>query len=325
MNQNSVLRTIDANFNRTREALRVIEDILRFSQADRKILLKLRTIRHYFTSSYISHFKSLPLSFRDVEKDEGKENKPYPAKNLIQILKRNLMRAGEGLRTIEECSRISAPDSTKIWQKLRFDIYAIEKEILLCIQDKSIQTPFFAIHLPEIDKYSIKALLRFYPEDSSPFFIIKCTNNVSGFVSDLRNFRKSNRKAIFIVYERVDIAFASDADGVHLNENSISSMDARRLLQGKIIGKTVRGKINISEIDYLNYISLPETSFCGPLLTKRIKNIKLYIAVILESCREIKQAKDIVADGVILKLDSLNEKKLIIIEKAIRNFYGEKA
>jgi thiamine-phosphate pyrophosphorylase len=46
-------------------------------------------------------------------------------------------------------------------------------------------------------------------------------------------------KAIFLVNDRVDVALAVDADGVHLGQDDMSITVARRLLGKKIIGITV--------------------------------------------------------------------------------------
>ena len=40
----------------------------------------------------------------------------------------------------------------------------------------------------------------------------------------------------FIINDRVDIAMLCDADGVHLGQSDIPAKEARKLMQGKIIG-----------------------------------------------------------------------------------------
>lgn len=51
-------------------------------------------------------------------------------------------------------------------------------------------------------------------------------------------------KALLIVNDRVDVALASGADGVHLGQTDMAYKDARRLLGNRIIGVTVH---NIEE------------------------------------------------------------------------------
>lgn len=66
-------------------------------------------------------------------------------------------------------------------------------------------------------------------------------------------------KKIFIVNDRVDIAYLSKADGVHLGENDIEVKEARRLLGGRyIIGKTTHSyqEIKIYQNEKVDYLSL---------------------------------------------------------------------
>ncbi|MCX6695757.1 MAG: thiamine phosphate synthase [Candidatus Altiarchaeota archaeon] len=47
-------------------------------------------------------------------------------------------------------------------------------------------------------------------------------------------------RAVFLVNDRVDVALASDADGVHVGQDDMTIEDARRILgKGKVIGVTV--------------------------------------------------------------------------------------
>ena len=49
-------------------------------------------------------------------------------------------------------------------------------------------------------------------------------------------------KALFVVNDRLDVAMAAGADGVHLPEASLSVADARRIApSGSIVGKSVHG------------------------------------------------------------------------------------
>ena len=52
INWNKIYRIIDANFNRTREGLRVVEEIARFFKEDSNITATLRGIRHLLTKTF---------------------------------------------------------------------------------------------------------------------------------------------------------------------------------------------------------------------------------------------------------------------------------
>ncbi|HPP66371.1 MAG TPA: hypothetical protein PKX05_00470, partial [bacterium] len=146
-----LLRIIDANFNRVREGLRVIEDILRFSSSGNNFQAQLREIRHLFTFSYIKYFGSIPITKRNILEDIGKNNPPYRAKTSKEIVLRNFLRIEEGIRSIEECSAVVCPQSTHIWQELRFKIYAIEKRVQSILPEKEIPAFFIGIMLSGFD------------------------------------------------------------------------------------------------------------------------------------------------------------------------------
>jgi len=58
-------------------------------------------------------------------------------------------------------------------------------------------------------------------------------------------------KAIFIINDRVDIALAVDADGVHLGDDDMPFIEARKLLQNKIIGLTAHNTFEAKEAEEL--------------------------------------------------------------------------
>ncbi|MBU1148426.1 MAG: hypothetical protein KKD11_08775, partial [Candidatus Omnitrophica bacterium] len=83
MNQ-ELLKIIDANLNRTREGLRVCEDIARFAVIDKKISRSLKAMRHSVTKALLSSkrfalrqlvkardTKNDPMKFVDFEKQKG--------------------------------------------------------------------------------------------------------------------------------------------------------------------------------------------------------------------------------------------------------------
>ena len=72
--------------------------------------------------------------------------------------------------------------------------------------------------------------------------------------------------SLFIVNDRVDIALASDADGVHLGQEDIDIITARKLLgSSKIIGITANNSVDITNAikngsDYIGIGPVFETS-----------------------------------------------------------------
>ncbi|HYM61077.1 MAG TPA: thiamine phosphate synthase, partial [Thermoanaerobaculia bacterium] len=54
-----------------------------------------------------------------------------------------------------------------------------------------------------------------------------------------KRIRRMTQSALFIVNDRVDVALASDADGVHVGPDDMRPADVRRLVGDKIVGVSV--------------------------------------------------------------------------------------
>ena len=123
MNEN-YLRLIDANLNRLREGIRVVEDIFRYVYNDKQTALKLKELRH---SSRLENYIEL-LETRDVKNDvlrssiKSEQNRS----DLYSILIANFKRAQESSRVLEEfCKLISIEDSEN-FKYIRYELYNLE-------------------------------------------------------------------------------------------------------------------------------------------------------------------------------------------------------
>lgn len=135
-----VLRLIDANFNRSREGLRVCEDMARFLLDSGPLTRKFKDIRHSVTAIVVGPMtgktvgKAVMLSdFRDVIRDVGRcSNKKSEMTRLDcrDIFYANLERAKESLRVLEEFFKLIDRDSSGALSRLRFRMYDIEKRSL---------------------------------------------------------------------------------------------------------------------------------------------------------------------------------------------------
>ncbi len=130
MHKKRLLRVIDANFNRLKEALRVVEDIFRFIYEDNGLRKKTRKLRHALdVIADDDKFSEVTLE-RDSGTDLGRKTDllELNRKNFSDILFINLQRAKESSRVLEEFFKISFPAKVSVLKKLRYDIYDLEKE-----------------------------------------------------------------------------------------------------------------------------------------------------------------------------------------------------
>ena len=131
----AVWRALDANCNRAREGFRVAEDAARFVLNQPRLLARLKKLRHEVTSAEKSLFKSHQLRAlaRDVEKDLGRGNKEKNEKHRatpVDLLRANLKRAQEALRSLEEFSKVIQHPASTRFKRLRYECYKIEEEWL---------------------------------------------------------------------------------------------------------------------------------------------------------------------------------------------------
>jgi len=131
--QARILRTVDANINRVSEGLRVLEDVARFVLEDEKSTRLLKSVRHQVNNLARSLGIHLLLS-RDSEGDIGAAGDLIKEhSDLNSIVRANAKRAQEGLRVLEELTKLpelkNAIPANEI-RKSRYLIYTIEVSLI---------------------------------------------------------------------------------------------------------------------------------------------------------------------------------------------------
>lgn len=131
---NSSLRLIDVNFNRTKEGLRVCEDIVRFKYNHKALTAAFKKLRHDCSKVLLEFpipYKSI-VKARNSHHDVGKDSVIYLKKKPAwhDILISNIKRSEESLRVLEEASKVIAPAKSRRFQALRFKLYELEKKTI---------------------------------------------------------------------------------------------------------------------------------------------------------------------------------------------------
>lgn len=121
---NNYLRLIDANLNRLREGIRVVEDIFRYVYNDKQTAIKLKELRHL---SRLENYIEL-LETRDVNNDvlrasiKSEQNRT----NLYSILIANFKRAQESARVLEEFTKLISIKDSENFKYIRYELYNLE-------------------------------------------------------------------------------------------------------------------------------------------------------------------------------------------------------
>ena len=128
----TALRIVDANLNRLREALRVIEEYHRFGGGgDEAVALK--AMRHSLQSIEERIGRQRMLAGRDTATDPfSSEVRPEEEqrRGLADVATASLKRAQEAARVLEEYTKVLAdPAAAQQAKKVRFGLYDLEKRL----------------------------------------------------------------------------------------------------------------------------------------------------------------------------------------------------
>lgn len=124
-----LFRVIDANLNRLKEGIRVIEDIMRYRDNNKEISSQLKALRH---KARINETKEL-LQYRDSINDvlRSSTKSELNRSDVTSILSANFKRGQESARTLEEIYKLENIEYSENFKYIRYELYNLEKEIIL--------------------------------------------------------------------------------------------------------------------------------------------------------------------------------------------------
>lgn len=123
-------RIIDANINRLKEGLRVLEEIARFILNNHMLTTEFKKTRHKIDLVMKGRFSDL-IKSRKILSDVGRKIhiEELKRKNIKDIFFANIQRVKESIRVLEEFSKLKDKNTALEFKKLRYNIYGIEKKI----------------------------------------------------------------------------------------------------------------------------------------------------------------------------------------------------
>ncbi len=243
------LRIIDANLNRIGEGLRLLEDTARLLLNDAVLTQQLKAIRHEILTKDLPANKQL-LQSRDSEGDVGIDIEApgdEKGRELLLTVVANSRRVQESLRVLEELAKVPGTPlklDTEKFKQARFKLYTIEQTLLarLLRQDKIKQLPgLYAIidtqYLKERNPIDVAGqVIRGGATTIQLRDKIMTRKELLPAAQQLKNLC-AEHKVLFIVNDYLDVALATDADGLHLGQHDLPARVARKLLpMDKILG-----------------------------------------------------------------------------------------
>jgi thiamine-phosphate pyrophosphorylase len=264
--ERSAYRIIDANFNRAREACRVVEEFCRFVLNSSSLTERAKKLRHKLSASIGKLNAGRLIAGRDTPGDVGVGmtiEKQLTRGNLNDCFIAGCKRLTEALRALAEIIRIDNESLAAAIEKLRFDAYTLEKDIII-FSDTSAK--FKSVRLYIVITSNLLADVISLTHKCAAGGA-DCIQLRAKEVEDDRHFALAvefvkickDAGIISIINDRTDIAAACGADGVHLGQNDLPVEQARGLqLAPLIIGKSTHSlkQLKAACAENLTYVGL---------------------------------------------------------------------
>lgn len=123
-----IYRVIDANLNRLKEGIRVVEDLMRYLYNNKILSKKLKSLRHLAiyenTDVLLKHRDSINDVLRPSIESELNRT------NLNSIVIANFKRAQESARVLEELFKLEDAKQSENFKHIRYELYDAEKEVI---------------------------------------------------------------------------------------------------------------------------------------------------------------------------------------------------
>ena len=132
-----IYRTLDANLNRSREGLRVIEEIARLYLADRRLAKRLKLLRSELAGTTRDIAAAL-IRARNAKGDVGAgihSRKEKERLDILDVFTANSKRVEESLRVLEEFSKLINKKMGLQFKALRFKFYTLEKDMYIALSE----------------------------------------------------------------------------------------------------------------------------------------------------------------------------------------------
>jgi thiamine-phosphate pyrophosphorylase len=250
VNADSILRLLDANANRAREGLRTAEDYIRFSLGEARWAKRLRLARHDLTA--LLHSVVPPerlVAARRVGSDSGhpsanREAHTVDSVEARAVAIRGLKRAEEAIRVLEEYVRGIDIEAARRFSEMRFAGYEAEQWLQLCSERaKRLSLSRLYVLLTEsrcrggLEQTARAAIrggaqvLQLREKEMDGAAMVERAKRLRGLCGE--------QDVLLIVNDRVDVALAAAADGVHLGQTDVGPLDVRRVAgESVLIGRS---------------------------------------------------------------------------------------
>ena len=243
-NGGAVQRLFDANANRAREALRVLEDYARFVLDHDGLSADLKGLRHDLATA-TRPFLPTAILHRDTPGDVGTAITTAAEQHrtdLADVVTAAGKRLGEAVRSLEEYAKTFVPATAAELESIRYRFYAVEQQLARTLRPAG---RFAAVRLYVLITESAcrhpweltaeQAILG----GADALQLREKTLDGGDLLARARRFVALCRRhgVLSIINDRPDVALLAGADGVHVGQGDLPAADVRKLLgPDRIVG-----------------------------------------------------------------------------------------
>jgi len=279
----ATLRLLDANFNRAREAVRVLEDTARFVLNDAGLSGSAKELRHELSLALGALGSGALLGSRDTPGDVGtalstaseRQRPDAPA-----VAAAAGKRLSEALRCLEEYGKLAAPEEAARIKQLRYKGYELEKQIVGRVERgaRVRGLRLYVIVTAAACRRGLLEAARGALAGGADCLQLREKGRSDGELLALASqVRDLCREAgtLFVMNDRADVAVAAAADGVHVGQQDLPVGAVRRVVGGCVfVGKSTHSPAEVDATaaegpDYLAVGSVfgsgtkPDAAVCG--------------------------------------------------------------
>ncbi|NJL42192.1 MAG: thiamine phosphate synthase [Leptolyngbyaceae cyanobacterium SM1_4_3] len=228
--QAALYRILDANLDRAREGLRTLEDWCRFGLEAANLTNECKQLRQELAQWHTPQLRA----FRDTPSDPG-THLTHPneeSRSSVQnVLQANLCRVQEALRVLEEYGKVYDQAMGATCKQMRYRVYTLESQLISYQrQQKLARSSLYLVTSPHKHLFSVVeaalqgglTLVQYRDKDADDATRLPIAEQLCQLCH--------RYDALFIVNDRIDLALAVNADGVHLGQQDLPIALARQLL-----------------------------------------------------------------------------------------------
>lgn len=237
--QPAIYRILDANLDRAREGLRIVEEWCRFGLESANLTEECKHLRQELARWHAPELRAA----RNTPDDPGTElthPQEQQRSSIEDVLRANLCRIEEALRVLEEYGKLYNPDMAATCKQMRYRVYTLESSLFTPQRRQRLQDALLYLVTSPADNLfaTVEAALQ------GGLTLVQYRDKTADDSIRINNARKLRQichdyNALLIINDRVDLALAVDADGVHLGQQDMAIATARQILGSqRIIGRS---------------------------------------------------------------------------------------